>query len=91
MRCDSTNNPDGDSNPLTPAPGWPSFPERDNEETAVCEDVDDDKDRCFEICVEDEWEKPRPSYAIGPLGTDCQEYSKRILKTCQKKCPASSK
>lgn len=86
VRCDSTNNPDDDTNPLTPAPGSPSLPERDNEDIAQCEDIDDDKNRCFEECVLEQWEKPRPDYAIGPLGTDCQEYSSDIRNICEAKC-----
>ena len=88
VRCDSTNNPDDDKNPFSPAPGAPSSPANDNEGTGQCDDIDDDKDRCFEECVLVEWAKPRPKYAIGPLGADCQEYSKEIVKICRKKCPA---
>ena len=72
VRCDSNNNPDSDTNPLTPTPGVPSQPSRDNESTAQCEDIDDDKARCFEECVIDQWANPRPNYAIGPFGNDCQ-------------------
>ena len=86
VRCDSNNNPDDDTNPFTPTPGTASIPERDNESIAQCVDIDDDKDRCFEECVLKEWLKPRPNYAIGPLGTDCQEYSKETVKICRKEC-----
>ena len=89
--CDSTNNPDGDSNPLTPAQGVPSKPEKDNEETGVCTVIDDDKDMCFENCVMDKWAKPRPKYAIGPAGTDCQEYSDDIHDTCKAQCNKKKK
>jgi len=87
VRCDSTNNPDNDTNPFTPAPGIPSRPDRDNENVAQCENIDDDSDRCFEECVLDQWTPPRPGYAIGPLGTDCQEYSQDIVKICRARCP----
>ena len=87
VRCDSTNNPDNDTNPLTPAPGVPSRPDRDNENVAQCENIDDDSDRCFEECVLDQWTRPRPDYAIGPLGTDCQEYSQDIVEICRTRCP----
>lgn len=85
--CDSQNNPDNDPNgPLRPSPGQPSLPDRDNEKNSQCEDIDDDEDGCFEQCVLDQWAKPRPPYAIGPLGTDCQEYSQDIVKTCMQEC-----
>jgi RHS repeat-associated protein len=87
VKCDSTNNPDSDTNPFTPAPGVPSRPDRDNESIAQCDNIDDDSDRCFEDCVLREWAKPRPDYAIGPLGTDCQEYSKEIVQICKAQCP----
>lgn len=85
--CDSTNNPDNDVDPVTPAPGEPSCQDRDNESNSGCQNIDDDADRCFENCVLYHWALPRPSYAIGPLGTDCQEYSKDIVKTCREWCP----
>ena len=87
VRCDSTNNPDNDTNPLTPAPGVPSRPDRDNENIAQCENIDDDTNRCFEDCVLNQWTRPRPDYAIGPLGTDCQEYSRDIVDMCRARCP----
>lgn len=63
--------------------GKASFPERDNEENSQCENIDDDEGRCFEQYVLEQWAKPRPSYAIGPLGTDCQEYSQDVVRTCR--------
>jgi RHS repeat-associated protein len=87
VRCDSLNNPDNDLNgPFWPSIGQPSLPDRDNEENSQCEDIDDDEDRCFEKCALDQWAKPRPPYAIGPLGTDCQEYSRNLKKTCRQRC-----
>lgn len=89
VRCDSQNNPDNDPNGIfRPSPGLPSLPERDNEENFECENIDDDEDRCFEECVLEQWAQDRPSYAIGPLGTDCQEYSKNIVKVCRRQCPS---
>jgi RHS repeat-associated protein len=87
IRCDSQNNPDDDENgPFVPTPGVPSLPERDNEENAQCENIDDDEDRCFEDCVLNQFAQPRPNYAIGPLGTDCQEYSDNTLNICRQQC-----
>ncbi len=90
VHCDSTNNPDSDTNPFTPTQGVPSQQDRDSEDTGVCEDIDDDRDRCFETCVQYHWAQKRPPYAIGPLGTDCQEYSKDIRKTCEQWCPGGT-
>jgi RHS repeat-associated protein len=87
LKCDSTNNPDNDDNSvLFPSPGQSSLPERDNPIVAQCEKIDDDKDRCFEDCVLKEFAKPRPEYAIGPLGTDCQEYTSEINSKCDELC-----
>ena len=89
VRCDSQNNPDNDpDDPLWPTPGVPSLPERDNEQNSQCEDIDDDEDRCFEQCVLGQWAQRRPNYAVGPLGTDCQEYSRNIVAVCRQQCAA---
>ena len=90
VRCDSTNNAELQEkwwHLLLPFPASPSRPDRDNEANSQCENIDDDKDRCFEDCVLDQWSKDKPNYAIGPFGTDCQEYSKDIVKICRAKCP----
>jgi RHS repeat-associated protein len=85
--CDSQNNPDDDNNTVAlPSPGVPSLPERDNMENSSCNQISDDKDQCFEQCVMEQWEKPRPNYTIGPLGTDCQEYSSKISFKCSFLC-----
>ncbi len=44
------------------------------------------KDTCFEDCLKDFWSKPRRTYAIGPQGEDCQEYTDRIIEACREKC-----
>ncbi|MEJ2046462.1 MAG: RHS repeat-associated core domain-containing protein [Reinekea sp.] len=86
-RCDSLNNPDVDDNGIMlPSPGAHSLPERDNEENSVCTLVDGDENQCFENCVLEEWSKPLPDYAIGPLGDDCQEYTHDIYYTCTLQC-----
>jgi hypothetical protein len=86
LKCDSTNNRYGDKNPLFPDPAEPSKPERDDPNRSSCKDIDDDKDQCFEQCVIEEWRKPRPPYAIGILGVDCQEYSQAIVFSCKTQC-----
>jgi RHS repeat-associated protein len=42
-------------------------------------------DKCYEDCLQNEWDKPRPMYGI-PFGTDCQEYDDNVNDTCRKKC-----
>jgi RHS repeat-associated protein len=42
-------------------------------------------DKCYEDCMEAEWNKPRPMYGI-PFGTDCQEYDDNVNDTCRKQC-----
>ena len=85
--CDSQNNPDNHSNGvLRPSLGLPSLPESDNMDNSSCDQINDDKDQCFEQCVLNEWKRPRPQYAIGPLGTDCQEYSSKIAFKCSLTC-----
>ena len=88
VRCDSTSEDEAaDWNPFSgDLPGVPSLPERDNENIAECEDIDGDEDRCMEDCILNQWERPRPIYAIGPMGTDCQEYSSDLRDTCERQC-----
>jgi len=40
---------------------------------------------CFEICLKDEWRKPRPNYGI-PIGIDCQDYDDAVNDKCKKQC-----
>jgi RHS repeat-associated protein len=85
--CDSQNNPDDDSNPFSGnSQGVSSFPQRDNPDTGLCKEIDDDADRCFEDCMLGQYSSPRPNYAIGPLGTDCREWSRESTMQCLYQC-----
>ena len=42
---------------------------------------------CFEICIETYITMSyRPHFAIGPAGTDCQEWTDNIILSCQSAC-----
>jgi RHS repeat-associated protein len=85
--CDSQNNPDDDSNPFSGnSQGVSSFSQRDNPDSGVCKEIDDDADRCFEDCMLGQYSSPRPNYAIGPLGTDCREWSRESTMQCIHQC-----
>ena len=46
----------------------------------------DDKD-CVDQCIKNSIANPkRPQYAIGPMGTDCQERADDVLQQCQNQC-----
>ena len=89
IKCDSTNAPPGW--PQTGGPGVPSKSSDDYYDKNSCKEVDDDKDDCFERCLEKKWKKARPTYAIGPFGTDCQEYTNDTFEDCEKECLCSKK
>jgi len=71
--------------------GSPGKPSRDSWPTdgnGTCSLVD------FRNCVDDCMLGPilsdeRPYYAIGPQGTDCQEWADDTLQSCQEQCPSS--
>lgn len=71
-------------------PGSPGKPSEDSWPTdgnGSCK-PEDDRD-CVDQCVVKAVSDPkRPWYAIGPQGTDCQEWSDQVLKQCQKQCSA---
>ena len=47
----------------------------------------DDENTCIETCIKDELnKKTRPWYAVGPAGTDCQEYTDDVVSDCEKRC-----
>ena len=45
-------------------------------------------DTCVDQCVLRNLNNPnsRKPYAVGPMGEDCQEYTSRILRTCERLC-----
>ena len=64
--------------------GAPGAPSKDEFRADRCE-INLQKDDCFENCLREEWDKPRPWYGI-PFGTDCQEYDNSVNQRCRKKC-----
>jgi RHS repeat-associated protein len=43
--------------------------------------------KCFDECVRRNVNSPRrPSFAIGPLGTDCQEWKDEVIAICVMEC-----
>lgn len=71
------------------SPGQPSDDSWPSPGNGSCE-KQDDRD-CVDQCVIKTVSSPnRPWYAIGPLGTDCQEWSDEVLKQCQKQCKAKT-
>jgi RHS repeat-associated protein len=67
--------------------GRPTSEDKDYYHQESCEEVDDDDSRCVEICILAGWQQPRPRYSFfGPLGKNCQEYSRELLEKCKKDC-----
>jgi RHS repeat-associated protein len=88
MTCGSTTAASGqlDGKILTGAPGGPTTPAQDYYKPEACERRQGE-DSCIETCIANELKKPtRPKYAIGPMGTDCQEYSENVVSACEKRC-----
>ena len=71
-----------DSNAFLPSPGVPS---KDRFSSEQCTKVEPD-DKCIEDCLQNQFQQPRPPYAIGPFGTDCQEWADNALANCQQQC-----
>ncbi|WP_374658532.1 RHS repeat domain-containing protein [Inhella sp.] len=88
MVCGSTTASSGSvlSNIAPGSSGAPTTPDKDYFLPDACE-KEWDQDRCIESCIENELKKPtRPRYAVGPLGTDCQEYTAEVIRICKKRC-----
>jgi RHS repeat-associated protein len=46
-----------------------------------------DSNSCFEECLHEEWDKPRPTYSIVPfVGTQCHQYDNDVNRRCRLKC-----
>jgi hypothetical protein len=43
-------------------------------------------DDCLVDCVLKKFEDPLPDYAVGPHGTDCQEWVDDVLDSCREEC-----
>jgi RHS repeat-associated protein len=67
------------------SPGRPTTPLEDYYDPDACEPVEEDN-QCFEECIQEQWNQPRPTYGLGPLGTDCREYDDDIHLRCRAKC-----
>jgi RHS repeat-associated protein len=63
----------------------PGKPSNDSYNSKNCESVQPDNS-CIEQCLKNKFKEPRPTYGIGPQGTDCQEWADDTLEICQKKC-----
>jgi RHS repeat-associated protein len=76
-------------------PGRPTTTEDgDYYDAKACDEVDekDEKDpdcveRCIIRSIESRW---RPTFAIGPFGTDCQEWTDSTIESCVYICSAST-
>ena len=67
-----------------PSFGLPAVNDQYN--SKICKKVDDNKNYCIENCLLKIWNSPRPDYALGPLGSDCQEYTEETLEQCIESC-----
>ena len=68
------------------SPGAPTTPKDDYYNPKSC-DKRWDKDSCIETCIANELKNPnRPWYAVGPMGTDCQEHTWDIVHKYEKRC-----
>ena len=67
------------------SPGKPSNDKWPSNADQACQ-IKDDR-QCVDQCVIRKISDPkRPWYAIGPLGTDCQEWADKALRECRKEC-----
>jgi len=66
------------------SPGKPTTSATDYYSADACKRTQGDN-KCFELCLINEWKKPRPHYGI-PFGTDCQEYDEDVNLRCREKC-----
>jgi len=67
----------------------PGKPSDDNFDKNNCTLIRPDDD-CYEKCLTDEWNKPRPQYSVTGLGTDCQKYDNDVNQRCKNKCPSKN-
>jgi RHS repeat-associated protein len=74
------------SGSIVSSPGRPTTPKEDYYHPDTCKKTQPDN-QCFEQCLQDEWNKPRPNYSvIFGLGTHCQEYDDDVNLRCRRKC-----
>lgn len=88
MTCGSTTASSGGvlENVLKGSKGVPTTATTDHYDPGAC-DKRWGEDKCIETCIENELALPnRPWYAVGPMGTDCQEYTSQVVSMCEKRC-----
>jgi RHS repeat-associated protein len=73
------------------SPGRPTRPDEDFFDPGSCRRFDDNRDRCVEDCLLRGFPRRRPIYAVGPLGTDCQEWASDLRDRCQTQCRAQNR
>ena len=66
-------------------PGRPTNPNEDYYHPDACEKTQDDN-TCFESCMVEKWNQPRPNYGWPAAGRDCKEYDNDVNATCRKRC-----
>jgi len=68
------------------SPGVATTPATDYYHSLACTKSQGDN-MCFEKCLREEWEKPRPFYSIVPgVGTQCQQYDEDVNRRCRNQC-----
>lgn len=86
IECGSQTATSGKGGYFFPVPGRPTRPDEDYYHPGSCDLVEDDGNSCVESCMAGGWAQPRPDYAVGPFGTDCQEYTDDLLNDCFEQC-----
>jgi hypothetical protein len=76
--------------PKSPFYGDDEPTEENNEITPHCEKVYPN-DRCFENCMLQKMNEPRPSYGWPTIGKDCKEWNIDIRRTCKMECGRKTK
>jgi RHS repeat-associated protein len=88
MVCGSTTASSGGtvSNIIRGSPGAPTTPATDYYSPDACERRWGE-DSCIESCIANALKNPnRPKYGVGPAGTDCQEFTEDVVRTCERRC-----
>lgn len=69
------------------SPGRPTRPDEDQHRAQSCDQFDDDKNRCVEACLLENFQKPRPTYSLaGGQGTNCKEWADDLRWGCRAHC-----
>lgn len=67
--------------------GGPGKPSSNTFSSQQCVLKQPDND-CFEECMQDQWQQPRPKYNIGNWsdGSNCQKYDNDVNNICKRVC-----